>query len=121
MRDANSAPLQRIQVVKGWLDASGKTQEKVFDVACSDGGTINPSTHRCADNGASVDIKTCAFSQDKGDAELSASWSDPEFDPKLNAFYYARVIEIPMSTPPPSFPRPTLWPGPSTPQPGWVG
>ncbi len=95
MRDANSAPLQRIQVVKGWLDATGKTQEKVFDVACSDGGSINPSTHRCADNGASVDIKTCAFSQDKGDAELSASWSDPEFDPKLNAFYYARVIENP--------------------------
>ena len=95
MRDANSAPLQRIQVVKGWLDANGKAQEKVFDVACSDGGKIDPKTQRCADNGATVDVKTCAYSQDKGDAELSAVWSDPEFDPKLNAFYYARVLENP--------------------------
>ncbi len=95
MRDANSAPLQRIQIVKGWLDASGKAQEKVFDVACSDGGAISPATQRCADNGATVDVKTCAFSADKGDAELNAVWSDPEFDPKLNAFYYVRVLENP--------------------------
>jgi hypothetical protein len=95
MRDANSAPLQRVQVVKGWLDKTGKAQEKVFDVACSDGGKIDAKTQRCSDNGAKVDVKTCAFDQDKGDAELSASWSDPEFDPKQNAFYYARVIENP--------------------------
>jgi hypothetical protein len=95
MRDANSAPLQRLQIVKAWLDASGKAQEKVFDIACSDGGAINASTQRCPDNGAAVDLKTCAYSQDKGDAELSAVWSDPEFDPKLNAFYYVRVLENP--------------------------
>ena len=95
MRDANSAPLQRVQIVKGWLDASGKAQERVFDVACSDGGAINPATHRCADNGATVDVKSCAWSEDKGDAEMSAAWSDPEFDPKLNAFYYVRVLENP--------------------------
>lgn len=95
MRDANSAPLQRIQVVKGWLDANGKAQEKVFDIACSDGGRIDPATHRCSDNGATVDLKTCAYSQDKGDAEITATWSDPEFDPRLNAFYYARVLENP--------------------------
>ncbi|OYX13454.1 MAG: hypothetical protein B7Z15_07220, partial [Rhizobiales bacterium 32-66-8] len=95
MRDANSAPLQRVQIVKGWLDASGKAQEKVFDVACSDGMAIDPRTQRCADNGATVDVKTCSYSQDKGDAELSAVWSDPEFDPKLNALYYVRVIENP--------------------------
>ena len=95
MRDANSAPLQRVQIVKGWLDASGKAQEKVFDVACSDGMTLDTRTHRCADNGATVDLKTCAYPQDKGDAELSAVWSDPEFDPKLNALYYVRVIENP--------------------------
>ncbi len=95
MRDANSAPLQRVQVVKGWLDPKGKAQEKVFDVACSDGGKVNPGTQRCSDNGASVDVKTCKFSEDKGDAEISGVWSDPEFDPKLNAFYYARVIENP--------------------------
>jgi hypothetical protein len=95
MRDANSGPLQRIQIVKAWLDASGKSQEKVFDIACSDGGAINPTTQRCADNGATVDVKTCAYSQDKGDAELNAVWSDPEFDPKLNALYYVRVLENP--------------------------
>ena len=95
MRDANSAPLQRVQIVKGWLDASGKAQEKVFDVGCSDGMTLDTRTYRCADNGATVDLKTCAYPQDKGDAELSAVWSDPEFDPKLNALYYVRVIENP--------------------------
>ena len=95
MRDAHSAPLQRIQVVKGWLDRNGKAQEKVFDVACSDGGKVDPKTQRCSDNGATVDVKTCAYSQDKGDAELSTVWSDPEFDPTLNAFYYARVLENP--------------------------
>jgi hypothetical protein len=95
MRDANSAPLQRLQIVKGWLDAGGKAQEKVFDVACSDGGAVNPATQRCADNGATVDLKTCTFSQDRGDSEISAVWKDPEFDPKLNAFYYVRVLENP--------------------------
>jgi Protein of unknown function (DUF3604) len=95
IRDANSAPLQRIQIVKGWLDKTGKAQEKVFDVACADGGTVDPKTQRCSDNGARVDVKTCAYDQDKGDAELSAVWSDPEFDPALNAFYYARVLENP--------------------------
>lgn len=95
MRDAHSAPLQRIQVVKGWLDKNGKAQEKVFDVACSDGGKIDAKTNRCPDNGATVNVKDCTYDQDKGDAEISAAWSDPEFDPKLNAFYYARVLENP--------------------------
>lgn len=95
MRDTNSAPLQRLEVVKGWTDGKGQSFEKVYDIACADGGKVNPATHRCPDNGATVDLKTCAFSQDKGDAQLAASWSDPEFDPRQNAFYYARVIEDP--------------------------
>jgi hypothetical protein len=95
MRDTKSAPLQRVQIVKGWVDAKGKTSEKVFDIACSDGGKVDPKTQRCPDNGATIDTKTCAIPQDKGDAELAATWSDPEFDPKQNAFYYARVIENP--------------------------
>jgi hypothetical protein len=95
LRDSRSAPLQRIQIVKGWTDASGKSFEKVFDVACSDGGTVDPTTQRCPDNGAKVDLKTCAYSQDKGNGQLQAAWSDPEFDPKQNAFYYARVLENP--------------------------
>jgi hypothetical protein len=95
MRDTRSAPLQRVQIVKGWVDAKGKAFEKVFDVACSDGGKVDARTQRCPDNGATIDIKSCAIPQDKGDNELAASWSDPEFDPRLNAFYYARVIENP--------------------------
>ncbi|HVY88418.1 MAG TPA: DUF3604 domain-containing protein [Hyphomonadaceae bacterium] len=95
MRDSHSAPLQRIQIVKGWVDASGKEFEEVYDVACADGGKIDAKKQRCSDNGAKVDVKTCKFDEDKGDAELSASWTDPKFDPKLNAFYYARVIEDP--------------------------
>lgn len=94
-RDPHSAPLQRVQVVKAWLDASGKSQEKVFDVACSDGGKVDPATQRCPDNGASVDLKTCAYTADKGDAELSVSWKDPDFRPEHQALYYVRVIENP--------------------------
>jgi len=95
MRDLRSAPLQRIQIVKGWTDASGKSFEKIFDAVCSDGGKVDRATQRCPDNGASVDVKTCQFSQDKGDGQLQAAWTDPEFDPKQNAFYYARVLENP--------------------------
>lgn len=95
MRDIRSAPLQRIQIVKGWTDGEGKSFEKVFDVACSDGGAVDPETQRCPDNGASVDLSTCAFSQDKGDSEIKGEWTDPEFDPAQNAFYYARVLENP--------------------------
>src|SRR5262249_47580783 len=95
MRDVNSAPLQRVQIVKGWTDGKGQEFEKVFDVACADGGKGNAGTQRCPDNGATVNLSTCAFDQSKGDNELSATWSDPEFDPKQNAFYYARVIEDP--------------------------
>ena len=95
MRGVHSAPLQRVQIVKGWTDASGKSVEKIFDAVCSDGGKVNRATQRCPDNGATVDVKTCEFSQDKGDGQLQAAWTDPEFDPKQNAFYYARVLENP--------------------------
>jgi hypothetical protein len=95
MRDLRSAPLQRIQIVKGWVDSTGESFEKIFDVACADGGKVNPATARCPDNGATVDSATCAFSKDKGDAQIQGEWTDPEFDPKQNAFYYARVLENP--------------------------
>ena len=93
-RDALSAPLQRLQIIKGW-EEGGETFEEIYDVACSDGGTPDPQTHRCPDNGARVDISNCAYSQDKGAGELAAFWQDPEFDPAQRAFYYARVLENP--------------------------
>jgi hypothetical protein len=95
LRDPNSAPLQRIQIVKGWTK-NGELYDQVYDVACSDGGKIDPKTHRCPDNGATVDVKTCAISKDKGDAELAATWSDPDFDMTVPAFYYVRVLENPV-------------------------
>lgn len=94
LRDSDAAPLQRLQVVKGWVE-EGQNNEQVFDVACSDGGTVDPETHRCPDNGAAVDLVTCAISDDKGAAELSAVWQDPTFTPGERAFYYVRVLENP--------------------------
>jgi Protein of unknown function (DUF3604) len=95
IKDVDSAPLQRLQIIKGWLEEDGKTNEKVFDVACSDGLAVNPQTHRCPDNGARVDAATCAFSSDVGAMELKTLWRDPEFDAQQRAFYYVRVLENP--------------------------
>ena len=94
LRDPSGAPLQRLQIVKGWVQ-DGDRHEQVFDVACSDGLEPDPATQRCPDNGASVDLSDCAISQDVGDAELGATWSDPGFDPGQYAFYYVRVLENP--------------------------
>jgi hypothetical protein len=93
-QDAKSAKLQRLQVIKGWLD-NGIAREKVFDVACSDDGTVDLQSHRCPDNGARVDQHTCAISQGVGAGELSGRWRDPEYDPAQRAFYYVRVLENP--------------------------
>jgi hypothetical protein len=97
IRDPNSAPLQRIQIIKGWTaGGKGEMYEKVYDVACSDGGKVDPKTHRCPDNGATVDLKTCEISKDKGDAALAATWIDPDFDLTVPSFYYVRVLENPV-------------------------
>ncbi len=92
--DASSAPLQRLQIVKGWT-VDGEHHEQVFDVACSDGGSVDPTTQRCPDNGARVDLSDCSISDDVGAGELKTVWEDPGFDPAHRAFYYARVLENP--------------------------
>ena len=94
VRDARSAPLQRLQIIKGWLK-DGETHEQVFDVACSDGLEVDKTTHRCPDNGAKVNLNDCSYSADRGAAELKTLWQDPEYDPDVPAFYYARVLENP--------------------------
>ena len=94
IRDPNTVGLQRLQIVKGWIE-DGEHQETVVDVACSDGGRVDPETQRCPDNGATVDLATCDVSEGLGAAELSAVWSDPDFDPAQHAFYYVRVLENP--------------------------
>jgi len=93
--DANSAPLQRLQIIKGWIDATGETHEAVIDVACAGGAEINPTTNRCPDNGATVNLSDCSYSAKTGSSELRVLWTDPNFNPNERAFYYARVLENP--------------------------
>ncbi|MFT5443941.1 MAG: hypothetical protein ACI8W3_002992 [Myxococcota bacterium] len=93
--DALSAPLQRVQVIKGWIDAEGKTHESVQDVVCSDGLVVDTTTGRCPSNAAAVDTKNCALTGDSGAGELMAAWSDPAFDASQGAFYYVRAIQNP--------------------------
>ncbi|MEL0153631.1 MAG: DUF3604 domain-containing protein, partial [Halieaceae bacterium] len=92
--DPESAPLQRLQIVKGWVDADG-THEEVIDVACAGGAKVDLRTNRCPLNGAKVDISDCSINAGTGSAQLSALWRDPEFNPQQRAFYYARAIENP--------------------------
>ena len=94
MKDPEGVNLQRIQVIKGWLE-QGESHERVYDVACSDGLAPNPQTHRCPDNGASVNPDDCSVSAGKGAARLKTFWRDPGFSRDEPAFYYARVLENP--------------------------
>ncbi|AOX00973.1 hypothetical protein BJP34_17345 [Moorena producens PAL-8-15-08-1] len=98
MRDVNSAPLQRVQIIKGW-EAEGVTKEAVYDVVCSDGLTPDPSTHLCPFNAVEkpTSEQDCLdlLNTETGDSQLSYTWSDPNFDSSQRAFYYARVLESP--------------------------
>jgi hypothetical protein len=94
IRDPSSAPLQRLQVVKGWIE-DGESKERVFDVACSDGLEPDSVSDRCPDNGATVDLSDCSLTPNRGAGELRTLWVDPEFDAGQRAFYYVRVLENP--------------------------
>ena len=94
LKDPISGNLDRIQIIKGWLDADGKTQEKVFNVVWS--GDRKPDANgKLPAVGNTVDPKRVTFTNTIGAPELITVWTDPEFDPSQRAFYYARVIEIP--------------------------
>ena len=90
LRDAMGANLDRIQIVKGWLDGEGAPQERVYDVALSDGRTDGS-----VPVGSTVDLSRPSWTNTIGAPELGTVWTDPDFDPAQSAFYYARVIEIP--------------------------
>ena len=94
LKDPKSGNLDRIQIVKGWLDASGKQHEKIYDVAWS--GERKPGTNgKLPAVGNTVDLKTATTADTIGAAQLAAGWTDPDFKPGERAFYYARVLEIP--------------------------
>lgn len=94
LRDPDTANLDRIQIVKGWIGEDGQSTEKVFNVAWA-GDRVANGKGGLPDVGNTVDISTATFENSIGATELSVVWSDPEFDPNREAFYYARVIEIP--------------------------
>ncbi|MFW2372052.1 MAG: DUF3604 domain-containing protein [Gammaproteobacteria bacterium] len=94
LKDPIGANLDRIQVVKGWLDSKGKLQEKVYDVVWSDNRKPD-AKGKLPSVGNTVDVKNATWSNTIGASELITVWKDPNFNPKLRAFYYARVLEIP--------------------------
>ncbi len=95
LKDPQGANLDRLQVVKGWVDAAGATHEEVFDVVASDGRVPDPATGRIPPVGSTVDVASATYRNTIGAPTLEAVWSDPEFDPAREAFYYVRVLEIP--------------------------
>ena len=95
LRDPDGANLDRVQIIKGWLDSDGETHERIYDVAVSDGRQIGADGRARTPVGNTVDVATATFTNTIGDALLAAHWEDPDFDPSESAFYYVRVLEIP--------------------------
>ncbi len=94
LRDPIGANLDRIQIIKGWMDRKGKTHEQVYDVVWAGEREIN-SKGKLPPVGNTVDVKNANWTNTIGSSELTTVWTDPDFDPRQSAFYYARVIEIP--------------------------
>jgi hypothetical protein len=95
LRDPDGANLDRVQIIKGWLGADGETQERIYDVAVSDGRTIGADGRSRTPVGSTVDVDNATYTNSIGDALLMGYWKDPDFDRAERAFYYVRVIEIP--------------------------
>ena len=94
LKDSIGANLDRIQIVKGWLDADGATHEQVYDVIWA--GEREPDAEgKLPPIGSTVDLTNATFTNAIGAGELITTWTDPQFDPTQPAFYYARVLEIP--------------------------
>ena len=94
LKDPDSGYLDRIQIIKGWYE-NGYPQEKIYDVALSDDRKPDPKTGKVAPVGNTVNIKEATYTNDIGDSQLSAVWTDPDFKPEHHAVYYVRVLEIP--------------------------
>jgi hypothetical protein len=95
LKDPESGNLDRIQIVKGFINKWGRTDEKIYDIAWSDDRKPDAKTGKLPPVGNTVDVKTAKYTNDIGDSQLSVVWTDPDFDPKQKAVYYVRVLEIP--------------------------
>ena len=95
LKDPFSGNLDRAQIIKGWLDKSGKVQERIYDVAVSGGRKIDADGRCKTPVGSTVDVANATWTNTIGQGEFITVWKDPDFDPSLKAFYYVRVIEIP--------------------------
>jgi len=95
LRDPDGANLDRVQVIKGWLDAKGETHERIYDVAVSDGREVGEDGRCRIPVGSTVNVDNATYTNAIGDSVLMASWTDPDFDASESAFYYVRVLEIP--------------------------
>ncbi len=93
-KDPMGANLDRVQIIKGWADATGETHERIIDVVWSDDRARDASGMLPA-VGTTVDLETALYTNDIGSGSLIGSWTDDKFDPQQHAFYYARAVEIP--------------------------
>jgi len=95
LRDPDGANLDRVQVIKGWLDSDGEAHERIYDVAVSDGRDVGSDGRAREPVGNTVDVATATYTNTIGQAVMTAHWEDPDFDASEPAFYYVRVLEIP--------------------------
>ncbi len=95
LKDPTSGNLDRIQIIKGWLDKAGKPQERIYDVVWGDAGRRRIANGKLTPVGNTVDVASATWTNTIGDPELITVWTDPDFDPSARAFYFARVLEIP--------------------------
>jgi len=95
LRDPDGANLDRVQIIKGWLDKKGETHERIYDIAVSDERKIGSNGRSMKPVGNTVDVAKATYTNSIGDATLTGYWADPDFDSKEHAFYYVRVLEIP--------------------------
>jgi hypothetical protein len=95
LKDPESGNLDRVQIIKAFVNKWNRPDEQIYDVAWSDGRKHDPATGKLPPVGNTVDVSKATYTNDIGDTQLSAVWTDPDFDPAQRAVYYVRVLEIP--------------------------
>ena len=97
-KDPDGANLDRLQIIKGWIDDAGERQERIYDLSVSDNRVIGEDGRCLTPVGSTVDVKNASYVNDIGDTQFETVWTDPDFNPKQRSFYYIRVLEIPTPT-----------------------